>query len=144
MRFQNRKQKKELENKVMQNWGAKISVSEVVQNNKGKLWIVSKDVAKIRLDRVRIESIGMYFGRYDKRGDLRLSVDGSMIVGPLATKNVEEISMDETEKWVRGLDLYKKTGKQAYVILKNGDDYVGCGKAYSKGILNHVPKERIR
>ena len=103
--------------------------------------MVSKDIRKLDLH-FRTENIGIYFGQIDKRGELRLSIEGAMLVGPTAKKNVVELNDKELEEWIRGINLDKKTGKQGYLILKHGGNFVGCGKAYSEGILNHVPKER--
>jgi NOL1/NOP2/fmu family ribosome biogenesis protein len=86
--------------------------------------------------------VGNYFGRIDKRGELRLSIEGSMKTGPLAIRNVVELNDKELGEWIRGINLDKRTGMKGYVMLKHGKDFVGCGKAYSQGILNHVPKER--
>jgi NOL1/NOP2/fmu family ribosome biogenesis protein len=142
MKFYNHKQKRELENKIRSAWGATIKFEEVMEGGKGKLWWVSSDVQRVTLRRVRVESLGNYFGRIDKHGKLRLSVEGAMKVGPSAKENVVELTDKELEEWLRGINLSKQTGKTGYVILKHGKDFVGCGKAYSKGTLNHVPKER--
>ena len=107
-----------------------------------KLWLVTKDVSKINVDKLRLETIGVYFARYDKRGDLRLSIEGTMMVGSKAKKNVVEINDKELYEWVRGIDLDKIIDDFGYVILKHGKNFVGCGKAFSNGILNHVPKNR--
>lgn len=142
MKFYNKKQKRELEKRVSKVWGAVIEFEEVLEGGKGKLWAASKGVQKANLRRARVESVGNYFGRIDKRGELRLSIEGSMKVGQLATRNVVELSDKELEEWIRGINLDKQTGMNCYVILKHGKNFVGCGKAYSQGILNHVPKER--
>ena len=142
MRFYNNKQKKELEKHVEQTWGAQIKVNEIIEGGKKKLWHVSEDVKKIRTTKLRLETMGTYFARYDKRGELRLSIEGSMKVGPYATKNVVRLTEKEMNEWIRGINLDKKTGKTGYVLLEYENNYLGCGKAYSEGILNHVPKNR--
>ncbi|MBR9678929.1 MAG: hypothetical protein GON13_01560 [Nanoarchaeota archaeon] len=142
MKFYNNKKKKELETRVEQTWGAKIKVNEIIEGGKNKLWHVSEDVKKIRTRNLRIETMGTYFARYDKRGELRLSIEGSMKVGPYATKYIVRITEKEMNEWIRGINLDKKTENKGYVILKYENNYVGCGKSYSEGILNHVPKNR--
>ena len=142
MRFYNKKQKKELEKQIEKTWGAQIKINEIIEGGKNKLWHVSEDVKKIRTGRLRVETIGNYFARYDKRGELRLSIEGSMKVGPYAKRNVVRITEKELGEWIRGMNLDKKVENKGYVILKYENNYVGCGKAYSKGILNHVLKNR--
>ncbi len=142
MKFLNKKEKEELKAKIRNSWNAEIEIEEIAMSGEKKMWLVSRQAAIANTQKLRMESIGSYFAKYDKRGDLRLSIEGSIIVGPKAKKNVVELTDKELALWVRGINLDTKTGIEGYVILKKGKDYFGCGKAFEKGILNHVPKER--
>lgn len=91
----------------------------------------------LRLD---FERIGLYFGTLEKDG-LRLSIEGSFIVGKLAKKNVLELKDDDAIRWLKGEDV-EVDEVDGYWIVKWGRYFLGCGKV-SKGILkNYVPKDR--
>ncbi len=82
---------------------------------------------------------GIYFGKIEKDG-LRLSIEGSFIVGKVAKKGIVELSEEEAMKWLKGEDLIKEF--KGYCILKWGEYFLGCGKGNGKKILNFVPKDR--
>ncbi|MBO8182743.1 MAG: hypothetical protein H0Z28_08125 [Archaeoglobus sp.] len=92
---------------------------------------------------LRKVSQGIYFGTIEKDG-LRLSIEGSFLVGPKARKNVVEVSKQEAEEWMGGNDLKiglsEEVGK--YVIIKSGSYFLGCGKVKGNRIINFVPKNR--
>jgi len=82
---------------------------------------------------------GIYFGKLEKDG-LRLSIEGSFLVGAKARRGVLNLSDEEARKWLRGEDLESKV--KGYVILKWRSYFLGCGKGNGKFIKNFVPKER--
>jgi len=82
---------------------------------------------------------GLYFGTLEKNG-IRLSIEGSFIVGKLAKKNVIELDDEDARRWMRGEDL--KLPVKGYVILKWKNFFLGCGKGNGKIVKNYVPKER--
>lgn len=89
--------------------------------------------------KVREQSSGVYFGRIEKDG-LRLSIEGSFLVGRVAKKGVLEVDEDEAIRWLKGEDLERNF--EGYCILKWGEYFLGCGKGNGKIIKNFVPKER--
>jgi len=124
---------------VMDQWGADLKGKKFLMTGEYKYWLVSEEVAK---KKIIGEVAGYYFARRNKDGTYRLSIEGSQIVGPLSTKNVVEINDKELWNWLRGIDIENNHDQMGWVILKHKDDFVGCGKAFTNGILNHVPKER--
>jgi NOL1/NOP2/fmu family ribosome biogenesis protein len=82
---------------------------------------------------------GIYFGRIEKDG-LRLSIEGSYLVGREARRGVVEIDEEKAIKWMRGEDI--EGDATGYVILKWGSYFLGCGKGDGKLIRNFIPKER--
>jgi NOL1/NOP2/fmu family ribosome biogenesis protein len=88
-----------------------------------------------------IEAIhsGIYFGKLEKDG-LRLSIEGSYLVGRKAKKGVVEVSEEEAIKWMRGEDI--EYDVKGYVILKWKGYFLGCGRGDGKKIRNFVPKDR--
>lgn len=112
-----------------------------LMNNKDRLFIVSKDVAKIDLSQLKINSIGLYFGEF-KHGELRLSIEGSQLIGKLAKKGVVGLAKEQLKIWFKGEDLDFENDIKGFVILKNDADFVGCGRVKDGKILNFVPKAR--
>ena len=111
-----------------------------LMNVKNKIYIVNRDIERVDLSKLRVNSYGLYFGEF--RGDeLRLSVEGSQTIGPLARKNVVELDEKETKNWFKGNDLDVKHDR-VFVILKSGEDFIGCGKSLGDKILNYLPKIR--
>lgn len=137
------KDKKQLLTQVKDQWGADFRPDFVFfRSEKQKIYAVHKDFSKVDLSGARINTVGMYFAE-DKKGDLRLSIEGSQLVGPLAKKNVVELDRDEMIAWLRGMDLNKEGDWSGFVILKHDDDFLGAGKyTVDKKILNFVPKAR--
>jgi len=161
LKILNNKEIKEIYEMIDKQWGAKIKLDYgFLKNNKNRIFVISKDISKIDLSKLRLNSVGMYFCEFDKLG-IRLSIEGSQIVGPKATKNVVELNEEETRKWFKGEDLEKECKDcNGFVILKaakikdfrdtknprdflvNKNDFLGTGKYSNKRILNYVGKTR--
>ncbi len=111
-------------------------------NNKNKVFIVNKEIASIDLNKIRINSIGLYIAEFTN-DEVRLSIEGSQIIGPNSKKNIIELDDKEAREWLKGKDIVKETGAQGFVIMKHKNDFLGSGKVtLTKGILNFVPKTR--
>lgn len=82
---------------------------------------------------------GIYFGKLEKDG-LRLSIEGSFIVGKVAKKGIVELNEEEAIKWLKGENI--DIAYEGYCILKWGNYFLGCGKGNGKKILNFIPKDR--
>jgi len=84
----------------------------------------------------------MYFCEVDNIG-IRLSIEGTQIVGPKAGKNIVELDEEDTRKWFKGEDIEKECENcNGFVILKSGKDFLGTGKYVNGKILNYVGKTR--
>ncbi|MCK5282905.1 MAG: hypothetical protein KAK00_05845 [Nanoarchaeota archaeon] len=110
-------------------------------NNKNRIYITNRDLSKIDTSHLRINSIGLYFGELHNN-EIRLSIEGSQIIGKNSSKNVLELNEKESREWLKGIDIDKKYEEKGYVILKHNEDFLGCGKAVESKILNYVPKNR--
>jgi NOL1/NOP2/fmu family ribosome biogenesis protein len=73
---------------------------------------------------------------------VRLSIEGSQIIGKIATKNILEVDEETAKKWIKGGDIPSEQEFEGFVIIKNGSDFLGCGKYRQKTILNFIPKAR--
>lgn len=146
LKILNSREKKELNRKLRDQWGCELEKDMVfLISNKGKLYIADRDIAKIDTGGMRVDNLGLYVATVDDKG-MRLSIEGSQIIGPLAKKNVIDIGERAVREWFRGDDIAKEDieteDQEGFVILKHGDDFIGCGKVTEKGILNFVPKTR--
>ncbi len=82
---------------------------------------------------------GIYFGTIERDG-LRLSIEGSFIVGRIAKKNVIELDAESFRKWMRGEDI--EAGVKGYYIVKWRNYFAGCGMGNGRVLRNFVPKDR--
>lgn len=113
-----------------------------LKNNQNKLFLVDRDFSNIDLKDLRINSIGLYFGEH-RNDTMRLSIEGSQIIGKFATKNIAEINETELNDWVTGKDIvYGEANLGGFILIKNNNDFLGCGR-YKDGIIfNYISKDR--
>ena len=142
LKILNSREIKEILGQIESQWKAKLKLGYAfLRNNKNRIFIINKDISKIDLSKLRINSIGMYFCEADKIG-IRLSIEGSQIVGPKAAKNIVEINEEQAKKWLKGEDLEIKGDYSGFIILKNNGDFLGTGRFREGKILNYIGKER--
>lgn len=143
LKILNSREIKEILNLIEKQWGAKIKLDYgFLKNNKNRIFIISKDISRVDILKLRLNSAGMYFCEYDKVG-IRLSIEGSQIVGPNASKNIVELDEAETVKWFKGEDIEKNCANcSGFLILKHHKDFLGTGKYANGKILNYVSKTR--
>ena len=142
LKILNNKEIKEVLKLIESQWGAKLKLDYAfLKNLKNRIFVVNKDISKIDFSQLRVNSIGMYFCEIDKLG-IRLSIEGSQIVGPKATKNIVEINEEQTKQWFNGQDLEIKGNYSGFLIIKHNNDFLGTGKYKSGRILNYVGKSR--
>ncbi|MBU2561400.1 MAG: hypothetical protein KKD17_03815 [Nanoarchaeota archaeon] len=143
LRILNTREKKGINQQVSSQWGCELDKSLVwLLSNKDKLYVADTGIGSMDFNKLKIDKIGLYVCTVSDKG-VRLSIEGSQIIGPCANKNVVAVSDDELKVWFRGEDIEKTVdGCSGFVILKHDDDFIGCGKATEKGILNFVPKTR--
>jgi len=93
----NNKEIKEILNLIEKQWDAKLNLDYVfLKTEKEKIYIVNKDISKVDLGKLRINTIGLYFAEV-KDNNIRLSIEGSQIIGPKAKKNVLELNEKEVK-----------------------------------------------
>ena len=141
LKILNNKEIKEILNLIEKQWGAKLDLDYAfLKNQKNKVFLINKDLSKIDTSKLRINSIGMYFCETEK--GIRLSIEGSQIIGKKATKNIVEIDEQQAKQWLKGEDLEINGNYSGFVILKHKNYFLGCGKFKEDKILNYVGKER--
>ena len=112
-----------------------------LMNNKNRIYLINKDFSSVDTSKLKINSLGLYFGE-TKDGNIRLSIEGSQIIGNNCSDNVLELDEKEARDWLKGIDIDKELENKGYALIKHKDDFLGCGKIVDKKILNFVPKNR--
>ena len=104
-----------------------------------KIFLFNRSL-EVDFSKIRVNSLGMYFASIKE--ELRLSIEGSQIIGPFSKKNILDVNDSQLSDWIHGRDI--ETGKefQGFVLIKNKSDFYGTGKYKQGKILNFIPKER--
>ena len=91
---------------------------------------------------LEIKSDGwLYFGRIESDG-IRLTIEGSFLVGPKATKNVIELDDERARRYLAGESVEVDENLYGWFILRWRSYFLGSAKAKGGKLLNYVPKER--
>lgn len=140
----NSKQTNKIVNQLKEQFGIeKFPVQCVVffKRNDNKLFLVSDGLKQLEPVPRYLNSIGMYFATEEPSG-IRLSLEGSQIIGPFAKKNVFEINKKQLKAWFNGIEMSTIDEDKGYLIIKYENDFVGCGYKKEKKVLNYIPKNR--
>lgn len=134
---------KEILRMIKEQWDASVDFGDkaFLEGKDNDIFIVNRDISKIDISKLRVNSMGLYIGQKMVDG-LRLSIEGSQIVGPKAKKNILEVDEKQAREWLKGYELDINGKISGYVIVKHENDFLGCGKVKDKKILNYVPKNR--
>ena len=141
--FLNSKESKELKKKLLEQFGIEDDFSNhaFYMTDKNKVFLVNRDVEKINLEALRLQSVGLYICE-DYGNEIRLSIEGSQIFGSKATKNILTLDKKQSRDWLKGFDLEIEGNIKQFVIVKNEKEFLGCGKLKDNKLLNFTPKER--
>jgi len=142
LRILNNKEIKQVLNKIQEQFGIKEIKLDLgmLKNKEGKIFLITKDINKVNLDKLRINELGLYIAKEDK--GIRLSIEGAYLFGKHAAKNIHEIDKANAYFWMTGEDISCKKEFKGFVIIRYKDNYLGCGKWKENKILNFIPKER--
>ena len=143
LKILNTKETKEIKSKILGQWGLDFKTDfAFLLSSKNRLYLVSKDISKIDYEKLRLQVVGVYFGEIMDNGELRLSIEGSQMIGKDAKKNVVEMGKEDVKKWLYGQNIKVSTECSGFVIVKNNNDFMGTGKVKEGEILNFIPKIR--
>lgn len=148
----NTREKKKIVDDLKEQYGfSGVIEGSLLTNKEQKIFLITPDIAKISRDQdkeLRVDAAGLYIGKREVNG-IRLSMEGSQIVGPHAKKHVLEIDEEHLEHWVKGEDFelsekeQKRTGnEEGFFIIKFDNDYMGCGQIKNNNLRSMVSKER--
>ncbi len=145
-RFLKAKEVKDFLGRVEKHWGCDLKSFYkkyiFVRSEKDRIYLANKEVMHMDFAKLRVNSIGLYFAQV-KEEQFRLSVEGSQMIGKIATKNVVEVSQEQAKQWFRGEDVTTDlNAKEGFIILKHDKDFIGCGKVKEGKILNFLSKIR--
>lgn len=115
--------------------------SAFLKSTKYKIYLISRKISELETKDLRINIIGMYFAK-DEKEEIRLTIEGSQIIGPKATKNVVELNEQQLSNWLNGQDIEFDAAVEGFIIIKHKNDFYGVGRYKEGKILNYVPKER--
>jgi len=142
LKILNRKKIKEILALIKKQWGADFKTElAFLMNTQNKIFLVNREVFNLNLEKLRINSIGLYFGEL-KNNELRLSIEGSQLIGNDAKQNLIEINETKAMQWLKGEDIGIKGNYKGFVIIKHKNDFLGTGKYKDGKVLNFVPKAR--
>ncbi|HLC66879.1 MAG TPA: hypothetical protein VJK52_04525 [Candidatus Nanoarchaeia archaeon] len=113
----------------------------LLQSNSDRLYLITGDFGRIPPRTLNLDAAGLYFGEL-RNEELRLSIEGSQLIGPPATKNIAEIDPMTMRKWLKGEDIPWSGPGEGFLLIKCGRDFCGTGKLKEGKILNFVPKAR--
>lgn len=138
----NTREKKAIYKLLEEQWGFKGKIEHVMlQSPKNKIYIINPEFARADISKLRVDSIGLYFAEI--KGDVRLSIEGSQLIGNKCSKNILEVNDRDFRLWLKGNDLEtKEKNLSGFVIIKHENDFCGTGKYKEGKILNFVPKTR--
>ena len=135
----NAKETRKIVDRVKENYGIEeIDMDYIFIKVNDKLFLASNDFKQLSTE--RIHNFGLFFARIVDEG-MKLSIEGSQMIGNYATKNVAELDIENIKKWIAGYDV-PVVNSDGFVIVKHNRDFFGCGKIRNKILMNSVPRER--
>ena len=139
----NSREKKKLLEELSTTYGIKqLNMDDIfLETPKGRIYITNRDIEKLPSQKLRINSLGLYFAMRDRIG-LRLSVEGSQIIGKQATKNILELTDAQANGWFSGKDIQIESELKGFVLVKHKQDFLGCGNLTNGILHNYLGKER--
>ena len=141
----NKHETHEMLKKLNEQFGINEIPGSIVMKGSERMFFYTGSFGKDEIEAIEtkifIERIGIYLGKIEE-GGIRLSIEGTQILGSQITKNFFEISEEQAEQWMKGHELNVKTGLRGFVVIKCKSDFLGTGKASEEKIGNFIPKNR--
>ena len=140
LKILNTREIKEIRGKLKEQFGFedKLDYAFLI-NEKDRLFIINRDLARIDTNKLKVDRYGLYLGELKK--ELRLSMEGAALIGKKANKNVVEISKEELKKYFLGENLSKNLGAEnRFVLLSYDQEVIGCAKYKEGELINFLPK----
>ncbi len=143
--FLNNYEKEKLIKQLNEQFGITEIEGQLAKFGKERIVLFSGEATQkeiIMIDELaRVEGVGLYIAKEQPDG-IRLSIEGSQLIGKQATKNVFEMDEKQAEQWMLGQEIPTQTKDRGFTIMKFKNDFLGTGKASEGRITNFVPKPR--
>jgi len=141
------KERKKIEKIIKKNYEVDFDLSNysVLIGPEDKIWIASREILNADIEKLDVNSIGMNLGKLKKNEKIRLTIEGSQLIGKEAKKNFVELNEDETKKFMSGSSLQiapSNCDMHNFVIIKSGKNILGSSLLTEKGIKNLLPISR--
>jgi len=137
-----------LERMIEKNYGTRVGLNQflVLFGSEEKIWLASKEIMNLDMRKFPVNSIGMNFGKIKRNDKVNLTIEGSQMVGKLATKNTVALDEQEAQKFMQGSDVKPQQEINCeyhnFVIVKSGEDVLGSSPLTEEGLQNLLPKSR--
>ena len=148
LKILNKKETGEILQKLNSQFGIKKIPGILVQKGKERIFLFQGESTENELYKLNnvteIERIGIYIGKiFEPTGEMRLSIEGTQIFKDQIRNNIFILDKKEDyEKWMNGQELQIKTNLRGIIVIKFGDEFLGCGKASEEKIGNFIPLNR--
>ncbi|TAL51498.1 MAG: hypothetical protein EPN86_06545 [Nanoarchaeota archaeon] len=135
----NKKESRALLEKINSQFGSSFETDRIFFLSGDDIYIANREVLEGIRESWRVNELGLYLG--ELKGEVvRLSIEGSQLIGPSATKNIFDI--EDEKKWISGEMMSVDAPNSGFVIIRHEADFLGCGKIKDGKLLNFVPKTR--
>ncbi|MBI2573483.1 hypothetical protein HYV86_06475 [Candidatus Woesearchaeota archaeon] len=118
----------------------------LLSNETQRIFLVNRDIARLDLDHLKIDRIGLYLGEV-RETQFRLSKEGAQYLMHKASqegkpvKHTVELNAEEVKSYFEGKDLSKDLGmRNNLIILHHKGMVLGCSQYKEGKILNFLPK----
>lgn len=112
----------------------------LLSNKEGKIFILSKDFEKI-LDKIKFNNIGLYVLKIE-RDDIRFSIEGSQIFGPLAKNRIVELDLSKIFYISEEMKKERINKENGFYIVKYFNDFGGSILVKNNELKDYIPKNR--
>jgi NOL1/NOP2/fmu family ribosome biogenesis protein len=120
---------------------ADYSTDDIILSNKEKYYLLSRKWDEVPDEVLYYYQAGMYFAS-DMKDGIRLTIEGSQIVGKTAKKNIMDLDEKQIKEWVRAYDLHDLKGDDGFYLIRHNGDFYASGKLKEGKMFNYVPKGR--
>lgn len=139
------KEKTEIENKLKSQFGIKEIPGQLVKRGEERIFLYQGELSVEQIKTLekscQVERVGIYFCKFQNE-EIRLSIDGTQVIKDQIKKNIFELDKEQAQEWMKGREVNVKSGLKGVVVMKYGNDFLGCGKASEEKITNFIPKNR--
>ncbi|HRZ85155.1 MAG TPA: hypothetical protein P5277_00060 [Candidatus Paceibacterota bacterium] len=144
--------KKKIIKELNDNYGIKDIKGLFIKTGKEKIRLFSGNISWDELNElaknIHVDLVGMQLCTIVDDG-IRINFDAINlpVVKDQINQNIVEISDEQIEKWMNGKDIEYDEDKlnkinKTFLVIKQGNDFLGIGKNKKTYIQNYVPKER--